>query len=450
MHKNATPLLATTLLAMALIVLLGYLYGSPLLYGGSVIPMAFPTAVAFALLGLGLTTACGPHALPVRVFFGSSVRSRLLRAFLPTVVVLFSLQGLIYKTALPATRNPALISAIIAIIFTTFIVIIIANLARSIGNEIDCAYSKLEKNEAALRRSEATLRESEEKFRLLAHSTQDAIILIDHEGNISFWNDAAEKILGYSSQEAIGKNCRTLLVPPRHHEVYERDFLKFIASGVSGVFGKISEIKALRKDGTEFPVEISLSAVLLQGNRAAVAIVRDISQRKQSEALIQTLAITDQLTGLYNRRGLLTLAEQQLKMVERTKRGLLLFFADLDDLKQINDKLGHQVGDEVIVEAARILKEVFRKTDIIARFGGDEFAVLAPEASGEYAAMVEKRLHDQLALHNADADRPYKLSISIGVAYCNPARPCSLDEMLSCADSLMYEQKKKKYYNRLL
>lgn len=449
LRKKATPFLAGSLLATAFIVLLGYLYGSPVLYGGRMIPMAFPTAAAFAFLGLGLTAACGPHTLPVRLFFGASIRSRLLRAFLPTIAAFFLLQGLIYITTLPQVSNPALISAAIAIIFTAFLSIVIANLASSIGSEIDFAHGELAQKEAALRLSEATLRESEEKFRLLAHSAQDAIILIDKQGNVSFWNEAAERFFGYSSREAIGENCRTLVVPPRHHEIYERDFLNFVATGMSGAFGKISEMKAMRKDGTEFPVEVSLSAANFHGNRFAVAIVRDIGQRKQSEALIQALAITDQLTGLYNRRGLLTHAEQQLRMVERTKKGILLFFADLDDLKQVNDKLGHRAGDAALVEATQILKAVFRKTDIIARIGGDEFAVLAPDAAEEYAAMVEKRLQDQLALHNAGPDRQYELSISIGMAYCDPEHPRTLDEMLSRADSRMYEQKRLKRHRQL-
>ena len=160
--------------------------------------------------------------------------------------------------------------------------------------------------------------------------------------------------------------------------------------------------------------------------------------------MIQTLAITDQLTGLYNRRGLLTLAEQQLKIAERTKESLLLLFADLDGLKEINDKLGHKAGDEAIVETANIFREVFRKMDIIARIGGDEFAVLATEASLEYADLIRKRLHDQLASHNARAGRVFNLSISVGMAYYDPENPCSLDQLITRADSLMYEQKTRK------
>ena len=123
---------------------------------------------------------------------------------------------------------------------------------------------------------------------------------------------------------------------------------------------------------------------------------------------------------------------------------MLLLFADVDDLKQINDKLGHKSGDEAIVETANILKEVFRKTDITARMGGDEFAVLAPEASLEYSDLIEKRLQNQLDIHNSRAGRDYELSLSIGLVYHPPPPPNTLDELISRADSLMYEQKQLK------
>jgi two-component system cell cycle response regulator len=122
----------------------------------------------------------------------------------------------------------------------------------------------------------------------------------------------------------------------------------------------------------------------------------------------------------------------------------MLLFADVDGMKQINDKLGHKSGDDAIVEAANVLQQVFRKMDIIARMGGDEFAVLAPEVSLAYADMIKHRLQDQLNIHNLCTGRDYHLSLSIGMIYHDPASPSSLDELISRADSLMYEQKRRK------
>ena len=139
----------------------------------------------------------------------------------------------------------------------------------------------------------------------------------------------------------------------------------------------------------------------------------------------------------------MAIAEQQLRVAERTKTGLLVLYADLDDLKQINDKLGHKEGDKAIAETANVLREVFRKVDIIARMGGDEFAVLAPEASLEHADIIRNRLRDKLDAHNAHINQDYQLSLSIGVVYHPPPPPNSLDELLNAADTLMYEQKRR-------
>lgn len=176
-----------------------------------------------------------------------------------------------------------------------------------------------------------------------------------------------------------------------------------------------------------------------------------INSYRRMEAEIISLSITDSLTGLHNRRGFLTLAEQQLKLSQRTKRGVLLFFADLDDLKCINDTLGHEEGDQALIDMAAILRETFRSSDIIARIGGDEFALLTDEfailsidAEEKEPEIIINRLQDRIDRHNHQANRKYKLSISIGCAFYNPENPLSIDKLMARADKLMYEQKKSK------
>ena len=124
--------------------------------------------------------------------------------------------------------------------------------------------------------------------------------------------------------------------------------------------------------------------------------------------------------------------------------GLFLVFADLDDLKIINDAFGHQAGDQALRDAARVFRETFRETDIIARVGGDEFAVF-PVGAVEAGTMdiIHGRLQKQLYLHNTQAGRRYKLSFSLGMAYFDPERPCSLDELLLRSDKLMYDEKRR-------
>ena len=168
-----------------------------------------------------------------------------------------------------------------------------------------------------------------------------------------------------------------------------------------------------------------------------------INSNKRMAAEISTLSITDDLTGLYNRRGFITLAEQHLRIAERTKKmELLLLFADLDKMKSINDNLGHRKGDKALIEVASILKEVFRESDIIARVGGDEFAVLGIGATMNDWVGIEIRLQHQIDLHNAIENRDYKISLSVGVAYSDLENNYSIDALMSRADTLMYEQKR--------
>jgi len=168
----------------------------------------------------------------------------------------------------------------------------------------------------------------------------------------------------------------------------------------------------------------------------------DITERKRMEAELFAMSITDPLTGLYNRRGFIALAEQQLKLAKRSKKSLLLFFCDLDDLKTINDTLGHEEGDKALIEVAVIFKESFRDSDIIARIGGDEFALLAIGTDGINPEYLTGRLLDNIKIHNARDNRRYRISVSIGLSSYDPEKPCTIDDLMARADRLMYKQKK--------
>ena len=166
--------------------------------------------------------------------------------------------------------------------------------------------------------------------------------------------------------------------------------------------------------------------------------------REKLEEELFILSINDSLTGLYNRRGFLSLTEQQLKLSDRNKRGVQLYFADLDGLKWINDTLGHEEGDKALSEVAAVLKETFRTSDIIARMGGDEFAVLAIDTTEVNYEIFTTRLQSLIDTRNNQGNRRYRLSISLGCSYYDPENPCSLNELIARADKLMYEQKQSK------
>jgi len=173
-------------------------------------------------------------------------------------------------------------------------------------------------------------------------------------------------------------------------------------------------------------------------------LILHIKKRRQLENELRKLSVHDELTDLYNRRGFFTLAEPQLKLASRLKKEILLVFADIDGMKQINDTLGHMGGDEALIETADLFKEIFREADIIARVGGDEFVVLALETHDANADILSARLKENLKVHNAREGRRYKLTLSVGISGYNPENPSSIDELLDRADKLMYEQKRKK------
>jgi diguanylate cyclase (GGDEF)-like protein len=160
------------------------------------------------------------------------------------------------------------------------------------------------------------------------------------------------------------------------------------------------------------------------------------------QAELGNLALTDELTGLYNRRGFMALGERHLKLASRSGRELLLFFVDVDGLKGINDSLGHSEGDRVLKRTAEGLEKTFRDSDVIARMGGDEFAVLAIEASGHSESTIKARLWEYVKSMNATESR-YALSLSLGVARFDSSKRSSIVDLMVQADRAMYEQKRR-------
>jgi diguanylate cyclase (GGDEF)-like protein len=153
------------------------------------------------------------------------------------------------------------------------------------------------------------------------------------------------------------------------------------------------------------------------------------------------MTLIDELTGVYNRRGFTTLAERHLMLARRKKLPLLLIFADVDALKQINDTYGHAAGDRVLMDAAAVLRRTYRSADIIARLGGDEFTAFPLEASSESAEILLDRLHRNVEQHNAISDRPYALSLSVGVGRFHPDRCQTIQQLLAEADEELYRRK---------
>ena len=171
--------------------------------------------------------------------------------------------------------------------------------------------------------------------------------------------------------------------------------------------------------------------------------IRYALERHRLMAALRSLSLIDDLTGLYNRRGFTDLGEQYLKLARRSGRGASLVYVDLDRFKSINDQYGHRVGDDALNQAADVLRGTFRGSDLIARMGGDEFAVLAHN-SRENPGVLAQRVRDAFEHYNDATLDPYRLEVSVGSARTDGAAYVPLEELVSDADVSMYEEKRRK------
>jgi two-component system, cell cycle response regulator len=174
----------------------------------------------------------------------------------------------------------------------------------------------------------------------------------------------------------------------------------------------------------------------------ARAIVLGIERNRRLVAL-RDLSLTDPLTGLYNRRGFVLLAEAHLRLLRRTRRRSLLVFADLDGLKRINDGHGHAAGDHAIVEASRVIASSLRESDIVARWGGDEFVALAHDAGHGAANAVSARIRAGIAEVNDSEQLPYRISVGLGIVSCDGGE-VGLADIMSRADRALYRSKRRR------
>jgi PAS domain S-box-containing protein len=230
--------------------------------------------------------------------------------------------------------------------------------------ELQKQISSLKSMQTERREIENALKLSEEKYRSLVESTDDSIYLVNRNCQYLFMNKKHLERLGLSDDDYIGQEYGNF-----HSTEETGDFMEKI----DAVFrtGESSHHEhGSQRDGRFFLRTLS-PLMGADGTTQGVTIVsKDITERNEMEEELRMLSLTDELTGLYNRRGFLTLCEQQLKMANRAKQGVYMLYADVDGLKKINDSLGHKEGDYALINTARVLTDTFRESDIIARLGG--------------------------------------------------------------------------------
>ena len=292
--------------------------------------------------------------------------------------------------------------------------------------------------------TEEKLLRSEEKYRMVADFTYDCEYWLDPTGHYIYVSPSCERITGYQPDEFIAKP--DLMIKITHPDDRAKVIKHFREELKSMRKTSHLDFRIITRGGKECWICHNCQPVYSNDGRqlGRRGSNRDISKRKRLETKHYNLSLRDELTDLYNRRGFLTLGEQQLKTAYRLENSVLLLFADLDGMKWINDKFGHDEGDRVLIKTAEILKKVFRESDIIARIGGDEFVVLAMETHDTNEDLITTRLNEKLDAYNVEEPRRYMMSLSIGFANYYPENPCSIEELLTQADKSMYKQKRKK------
>lgn len=331
-------------------------------------------------------------------------------------------------------------------------------------------------------RYESALEKSESLEKIIRENVIDAIISIDEVGTVLSCNKATVEMLGYTSNEFIGKNIKVIM-PDDISSQHDGFLKKYLDSGKKNIIGAGREVVVMRKDGSQVHVDIGVSEVVLEGERIFVGVLHDITERirneeqlvqarieledkvrertqelftlnkqleneveerKQAQEQLQHKATHDSLTGLANRalfyEQLFLIAEQS----RRHKHKVALFYIDLDGFKLVNDNLGHDCGDRLLIEVAKRIKNVVRAEDIVARLGGDEFAIIFSHLHEEkHIRQIAEKIISSISQPFENFENSVTISsigVSIGISVF-PFDTENTETLVKCADIAMYQAK---------
>jgi diguanylate cyclase (GGDEF)-like protein/PAS domain S-box-containing protein len=408
--------------------LLGHLYHADRLYGMSTVNgMSVPAAFSFAVVASAII-AMDPGCRIVRLVVGDSLGSHAARRLLPVVVLLPTLIGWLRVMGQDAGMfDTGLGSAMSILTMVLLMLVIIIYYSQTVHN------SDIDRKHA-----EGELKEKEKRYRELFDYSRGMICIHDLEGRIETVNPAVLRSLGYDREEVLGRSLFDFI--PEDERAGFPAFLREIENeGLS-----TGLLPLIAKDGSR--VIWRYTSILVSDPPREPYVIghaQDVSELIAAQKQLRELSLKDDLTGLYNRRGFLTLAEQQLRLESHqgTARGLTLLFADMDGLKTINDRFGHDAGSEAIIALADVLRSALRGADLIARWGGDEFVMLLIGSKGENADLTLERIRRRIDDHNATSGKPYEIACSIGSASITHDDALSLDELIARADEAMYRDK---------
>jgi diguanylate cyclase (GGDEF)-like protein/PAS domain S-box-containing protein len=273
------------------------------------------------------------------------------------------------------------------------------------------------------------------RFGLAVESAPNAIVMTDRQGKIVLVNSQAIKMFGFTGEELVGQSVE-VLVPKRFRGGHPEHRTGFSAQPQARPMGAGRDLYAVRKDGSEFPVEIGLNPIETEEGLLVLSAIVDITARKRAEEEIRRLATSDPLTGLANYRKLVDVLDAEINRFGRTGRSFAVLLLDLDGLKKINDSHSHLTGSRALCRLANVLRLYCRNIDTAARYGGDEFALVIPEAGARAAQQVARRICERVA---NDGEQP-PFSVSIGTAVF-PQDGETIEMLLGTADRALYEMK---------
>jgi diguanylate cyclase (GGDEF)-like protein/PAS domain S-box-containing protein len=298
----------------------------------------------------------------------------------------------------------------------------------------DCAFVGLS-DITAQKIAEGAVRRSEHNVRVLFAASPVAMVLVRMEDStVLFGNKRCADLFGFTLEELQGKKSPDYYVDPKARE---RVIGRVMAEGQ--VDGEVVLMR--RNSGEEFWALLSARAIEFEGAPALLAGISDVTTQKRLEERLRDLAMHDELTGLYNRRHVIELAEAELTRVRRTGTPLSLVMVDIDHFKRVNDFFGHAVGDLALKELAAAMRETLRGSDVPARFGGEEFVLLLTDTALEGALAVTERLRERVGRSEVRVsdDRVAHFTISAGVAEVQPGE--TLESLLARADEALYRAK---------
>ncbi len=294
--------------------------------------------------------------------------------------------------------------------------------------------------------AEKALLDNDAKLRAIINGALDGIVTIDATGAVVEFNPAAERIFGYAKDEVMGKPLSEIIVPPALRNAHETKHREFVLTGKKHIFDRRLELTAMRADGSEFPVELTLTSLQSNDSTLVTGFIRDISIQKKAQQEIENYAYSDALTGLPNRRLLIDRFHHAMAISRRSNAYCALIFLDLDNFKLLNDTKGHDAGDQLLIEVANRIQRSIRSGDTVARLSGDEFIIVIEDLDAdENMAYRQAREIAQKILSVLSEPCQFKLfefntSASLGITLFNNDE-FGFEDHLRHADTAMYQSK---------